>query len=116
MVKFFCTIPKTAGRKGSKIEHTWLGLYIVKSVGEEVVVTLRKKKKVQRETLKNGSNKKGLLPGTWSRLWFAGVRVRLKCYYAFFLVCCGCDTSYIVSVQFQCQVSTYTLSLCHGHS
>ena len=33
--------------------------------------------------------------------------VRLKCYYAFFLVCCGCDTSYIVSVHIQCQVSIY---------
>ena len=35
--------------------------------------------------------------------------VRLKCYYAFFLVCCGCDTSYIVSVHIQCQASIYTL-------
>ena len=42
--------------------------------------------------------------------------VWLKCYYAFFLVCCGCDTSYIVSVHIQCQASIYTLSLCHGHS
>ena len=42
--------------------------------------------------------------------------VRLKCYYAFFLVCCGCDTSYIVSVHIQCQASIYTLSLCRGHS
>ena len=40
----------------------------------------------------------------------------LKCYDAFFLVCCGCDTSYIVSVHFQYQASIYTLSLCHGHS
>ena len=32
------------------------------------------------------------------------------------LVCCGCDTSYIVSVHIQCQASIYTLSLCHGHS
>ena len=39
-----------------------------------------------------------------------------KCYYAFFLVCCGCDTSYIVSVHIQCQASIYTLSLCRGHS
>ena len=28
----------------------------------------------------------------------------------FFLVCCGCDTSYIVSVNIQCQASIYTLS------
>ena len=34
----------------------------------------------------------------------------------FFLVCCGCDTSYIVSVHIQCQASIYTLSLCRGHS
>ena len=33
----------------------------------------------------------------------------------FFLVCCGCDTSYIVSVHIQCQASIYTLSLCRGH-
>ena len=42
--------------------------------------------------------------------------VRLKCYYAFFLVCCGCDTSYIVSVHIQYKASVYTLSLCRGHS
>ena len=42
--------------------------------------------------------------------------VRLKCYYAFFLVCCGCDTSYIVSVHSQCQASIYPLSLYRGHS
>ena len=42
--------------------------------------------------------------------------VRLKCYYAYFLVWCGCDTSYIVSVHDQCQASIYTLSLCRGHS
>ena len=40
----------------------------------------------------------------------------LKCYYAFFLVCCGCDTSYRVSVHIQFQASIYTLSLCRGHS
>ena len=34
----------------------------------------------------------------------------------FFLVCCGCDTSYIVSVHIQCQASIYTLSLCRGYS
>ena len=34
----------------------------------------------------------------------------------FFLVCCGCDTSYIVSVHIQCQTSIYTLLLCRGHS
>ena len=33
-----------------------------------------------------------------------------------FLVCCGCDTSYIVSVHIQCQTSIYTFSLCRGHS
>ena len=49
--------------------------------------------------------------------WFGICQgVRLKCYYAFFLVCCGCDTSYIVSVHIQCQASIYTLSLCRGHS
>ena len=37
-----------------------------------------------------------------------------KCYYAFFLVCCGRDTSYIVSVHIQCQASLYTLLLCRG--
>ena len=42
--------------------------------------------------------------------------VRLKCYYAFFLMCCGCDTSYIMSVHIQCQAFIYTLSLCRGHS
>ena len=42
--------------------------------------------------------------------------VRLKCYYAFFLVCCGCDTSNIVSIHIQCRASIYTLSLCRGHS
>ena len=40
----------------------------------------------------------------------------IKCYYAFFLVCCGCDTSYIVPVRIQCQASIYTLTLCRGHS
>ena len=29
---------------------------------------------------------------------------------------CGCDTSYIVSVHIQCQVSIYTYLLCRGHS
>ena len=33
-----------------------------------------------------------------------------------FLVCCGCDTSYIVSVHIQCQASIYTLCRCRGHS
>ena len=31
-------------------------------------------------------------------------------------MCCGCDTSYIVSVHIHCQASIYTLSLCRGHS
>ena len=35
---------------------------------------------------------------------------------AFVLVCCGCDTSYIVSVHIHCQASIYTLLLCRGHS
>ena len=48
----------------------------------------------------------------WSIYW----GVRLKCYYAFFLVCCGCDTSYIVSIHIQCQAFMCTLSLCRGHS
>ena len=34
----------------------------------------------------------------------------------FFLVCCGFDTFYIVSVHIQCQVPMYALSLCRGHS
>ena len=51
------------------------------------------------------------------RIWFSSPwGVRLKCYYAFFLVCCGCDTSYIVSVHIHCQASIYTLSLCRGYS
>ena len=33
-----------------------------------------------------------------------------------FLVCCGFDTSYIVSVHIKCQASIYSLSLCRGHS
>ena len=33
-----------------------------------------------------------------------------------FLVCCSCDTYYIVLVYIQCQSSIYTLSLCSGHS
>ena len=37
-------------------------------------------------------------------------------FFAFFLVCCGCDTSYIVTVHIQGQASIYTLSLCRGHS
>ena len=41
---------------------------------------------------------------------------RILRYWFFFLVCCGCDTSYIVSVHIQCQASLYTLSLCRGHS
>ena len=45
-----------------------------------------------------------------------GAGVRLKCYYAFSLVCCGYDTSFIVSVHIQCQASIFTLSLCRGHS
>ena len=43
-------------------------------------------------------------------------RYNMNCYYGFFLVCVGCDTSYIVSIHIQCQVSIYTLSLCRGHS
>ena len=31
-------------------------------------------------------------------------------------MCCGCDTSYIVTFHIQCQASIYTLSLCRGHS
>ena len=38
----------------------------------------------------------------WSWLYSSPRGVRLKCYYAFFLVCCGYDTSYIVSVHIQC--------------
>ena len=32
-----------------------------------------------------------------------------------FLVRCGCDTSYILSVHIQCLASIYTLSLCRGY-
>ena len=42
-------------------------------------------------------------------------RWRVFYIYAFFLVCCDCDTSYIVSVHIQCQASIHTLSLCRGH-
>ena len=31
-------------------------------------------------------------------------------------MCCGCDTSYIVTVHIPCQASIYTLSSCRGHS
>ena len=31
----------------------------------------------------------------------------LKCYYTFFLVCCGCNTSYIVMVHAKCRASIY---------
>ena len=48
--------------------------------------------------------------------WDIDRGIRLKCYHAFFLVCCGYDNSYIVSVHIQCQASIYTLSLCRGHS
>ena len=33
-----------------------------------------------------------------------------------FLVCCGCYSSYIVSVHIQCQAFIHTLSLCRRHS
>ena len=36
--------------------------------------------------------------------------VRLKSYYAFFLVCCGCDTSYIVSVNPVPSLNTFVVS------
>ena len=52
----------------------------------------------------------------WSWKYSSPRGVRLKCYYAFFQVCCGCYTSYLVSVHIQCQISIYTLSLCRGHS
>ena len=52
----------------------------------------------------------------WSWYYSSPRGVRLKCFYAFFLVCCDCDTSYIVSVLIQCQASIYRLSLCRGHS
>ena len=34
----------------------------------------------------------------------------------FFVVGCGCYTSYIMSVHIQCQASIYTVLLCRGHS
>ena len=52
----------------------------------------------------------------WSWWYSSPWGVRLKCFYAFSLLYCGCDTSYIVSVHIQCQASIYTLSLCRGHS
>ena len=54
----------------------------------------------------------------WISLFSSPRGVRLKCYYAFFLVCCGCDTSHmhVVSAHIQCLASIYTLSLCRGHS
>ena len=52
----------------------------------------------------------------WSWLYSSPRGVRLKCYYAFFLVCCGCDTSYIVSVHIQCHAFINIFSLCRGHS
>ena len=52
----------------------------------------------------------------WS-WWYSSPRgVRLNCYYAFSLVCCGCETSYIVSVYILCQASIYILSVWRGHS
>ena len=43
--------------------------------------------------------------------WFDSVLLCL------FLVCCGCDTSYIVWVHIQCQAYIiYILPLCRGHS
>ena len=46
----------------------------------------------------------------WSWKYSSPRGVRLKCHYAFFLVCFGCDTSYIVSVHIQCQayIQLYT--------
>ena len=52
----------------------------------------------------------------WSWYYSSPRGVRFKCYYAFILVCCGCDTSYIVSVHIQCQASICSLSFCRGHS
>ena len=43
-----------------------------------------------------------------------GLTQELLC--LFCLVCCCCDTSYIVSVHIQCQASMYIRSLCRGHS
>ena len=54
-----------------------------------------------------------------SPLWSTtlGIYPSLPCKTAIlFLVWCGCDTSYIVSVHIQCQASIYTLSLCRRHS
>ena len=55
----------------------------------------------------------------WHFCWCRGFCHRTESdlfLFLFFLVCCGCDTSYIVSVHIQCQASIYTLSLCRGHS
>ena len=40
--------------------------------------------------------------------------VRLKFYYAFSLVCCDCDTSFIVSSHIQCQAFIYTHCCVEG--
>ena len=49
-------------------------------------------------------------------LWNDFVRGSTQVLNAFFLVYCGCDTSYIVSFHIQRQAFIYTLSLCRGHS
>ena len=44
----------------------------------------------------------------------AGGRSSTQVLWCIFLVCCGLDTSHILSVHIQCQASIYTLSLCRG--
>ena len=44
------------------------------------------------------------------------IRFNEFCLGVAFVLCCGCDTSYIVLVNIQFQASIYTLSLCRGHS
>ena len=44
------------------------------------------------------------------------VRQRCMPSISFFLGCCGCDTSYIVSVSILCRAFIYALSLCRGRS
>ena len=56
---------------------------------------------------------------TCSQIVLIGMISIIYCFcwgYALFLKCCGCDTSYIVSVDIQCQAAMYTLLLCRRHS
>ena len=61
--------------------------------------------------------KKSLGVPTRIKVYSSPRGVRLKCYYALFLVCCGCDTSYIVSVHIQMSVkSSWELVFTCSHA